>query len=234
MSTRQISLPGQAHVADGPHDQTGMYVMHHAFRRDLANVEAAVRQTPLHDASTWRALQQRWAKFGEVLHHHHDVEDVAFWPVLVRHAEAAGDADAAAMLQAMEDEHEQIDPALAAVTAGFAAMVEHPCPDHRNALDVHVTATRAALLDHLAHEEADALPFLQQVMSADEYAACEKAAADGYPLRLVPFLVAWAFEGVPDDVAARFLAEAGAGYRLALRVFRPGFVRSEQRAFKYV
>ena len=154
--------------------------------------------------------------------------------MLVRHAEAAGDADAAAMLRAMEDEHEQIDPALAAVTAGFAAMVEHPCADHRNALDVHVTATRAALLDHLAHEESDALPFLQQVMSVDEYAACEKAAADGYPMRLVPFLVAWAFDGVPDDVAARFLAEAGAGYRLALRIFRPGFVRSEQRAFRYV
>ena len=82
MSTRQISLPGQAHVAEGPHDQTGMYVMHHAFRRDLANVEAAVRQTPLHDAATWRALDRRWAKFGEVLHHHHGVEDVAFWPVL--------------------------------------------------------------------------------------------------------------------------------------------------------
>ena len=93
------------------------------------------------------------------------------------------------MLRAMEDEHEQIDPALAAVTAGFAAMVEHPCADHRNALDVHVTSTRAALLDHLAHEESDALPFLQQVMSVEEYAACEKAAAGGYPLRLVPFLV---------------------------------------------
>lgn len=24
----QLSLPGQAHVAPGPHDQTGMYVMH--------------------------------------------------------------------------------------------------------------------------------------------------------------------------------------------------------------
>ena len=52
----QISLPGQAHVAEGPHDQTGMYLMHHAFRRDLAAFEAAVRQTPLHDDAVWRAL----------------------------------------------------------------------------------------------------------------------------------------------------------------------------------
>ena len=43
----QIRLPGQTHVAEGPHDQTGMYLAHHAFRRDLANVESAVRHTPV-------------------------------------------------------------------------------------------------------------------------------------------------------------------------------------------
>jgi hypothetical protein len=42
---RQVSLSGQAAVADGPYDQTGMYVMHHAFRRDLARFESAVRRT---------------------------------------------------------------------------------------------------------------------------------------------------------------------------------------------
>ena len=31
----QLTLPGQSHTAEGPHDQTGMYVMHHALRRDL-------------------------------------------------------------------------------------------------------------------------------------------------------------------------------------------------------
>ena len=55
----QICLPGQAHVAEGPHDQTGMYLMHHAFRRDLAAFEDAVRRTPLHDDGTWRLLRRR-------------------------------------------------------------------------------------------------------------------------------------------------------------------------------
>jgi hypothetical protein len=71
--TSQISLPGQALVAVGPHDQTGMYVMHHAFRRDLTAFESAVRNTPVGDAATWRALKARWARFGGVLHHHHEV-----------------------------------------------------------------------------------------------------------------------------------------------------------------
>src|SRR5687768_2233902 len=32
----QMELPGQKHVAEGPLDLTGMYMAHHAFRRDLA------------------------------------------------------------------------------------------------------------------------------------------------------------------------------------------------------
>ena len=40
----QLTLPRQAHTAEGPHDQTGMYVMHHALRRDFATFVAAVRE----------------------------------------------------------------------------------------------------------------------------------------------------------------------------------------------
>ena len=229
----QISLPGQAHVAAGPHDQTGMYVMHHAFRRDLAAFESAVRNTPVGDAATWRALRDRWARFGEVLHHHHEIEDVSIWPVLLQHAEALGDEAGARTLAAMEAEHAEIDPGLAACTAGFASMVEHPCADHRNALDVHVTATHAALLEHLAHEETEALPFLQRVMTAEEFAATEKAAEAGYPLRMVPFLVPWVTAGLPADVTNRVLHDAGAAYSLVLRLFRPRFTRSDARTFRY-
>ena len=229
----QISLPGQAHVAAGPHDQTGMYVMHHAFRRDLTAFEAAVRNTPVGDAATWRALQARWARFGDVLHHHHEIEDVSIWPVLLRHADGLGDEAATRTLTAMEAEHAEIDPALAACTAGFAAMVEHPCADHRNALDVHVTTTRVALGEHLAHEETEALPFLQRVMTADEFAETERAAQAGYPMRMVPFLVPWVAAGLPDDVTARILHDAGAAYALVLRVFRPRFTKAEARAFRY-
>jgi hemerythrin-like domain-containing protein len=230
----QVFLPGQTHVADGPHDQTGMYVMHHALRRDLARFESAVRATPVGDATTWRALQDRWGRFAETLHHHHSIEDRSFWPILVRHVQEAGDTEGLATLRAMEDEHAEIDPALSAATGGFADMVEHPCADHRNALDVHVTTTRAALLDHLRHEETDALPLLQRVMTTEEYAACEDAANKGYPLRSVPFLLPWATAGLPDDVTQSLLGGAGAPYRLALRLLRGRFERAEATAFRYV
>jgi len=232
--TTQITLPGQAHAAEGPHDQTGMYVMHHAFRRDLTAFETAVRQTPVGDRATWQALRARWERFATVLHHHHEVEDRSIWPVLVAHAEESRDDAAQQTLRAMEDEHADIDPALAAVRRGFASMVEHPCDDHRNALDVHVTAMRAALLDHLRHEETEALPYLQRVMTAAEFEASEKAAAAGYPVRLMPFLLPWVAAGLPDEVTRRLIGGAGPAYAVALRLSRPSFLRRERRAFRHV
>lgn len=209
-----------------------MYVIHHAFRRDLAAFEVAVRATPIADAPTWAALSARWTAFATVLHHHHSVEDAHLWPVL--QSKIAENGDATRLLQAMEAEHERIDPALTSVTSGFAALLEHPCADHRNALDVHVTATRAALLAHLAHEETHALPLLQKTLTVEENAAFEKAAERAYPLRMIPFLLPWVSAGLPDDVRRRIVEDAGPGYGLLLRLFRGRYERGERKAFRYV
>lgn len=226
----QICLPGQTHVAQGPHDQTGMYLMHHAFRRDLAGFEAAVRQTPLHDVAVWRALARRWDRFVEVLHHHHEAEDQHIWPPML--AQVSGEDRA--VLEAMEAEHERIDPALASCTAVFAEMADHPCVDHRNALDVHVTSLRTLLAEHLRHEETEALPLLQRTFSVEQNAAMEKAISTAYPLRLVPFLVPWVMDGVPEDVGVPFLRESGRVYAVLLRVLRPRYARAERRVFRHV
>lgn len=231
---QQLKLPGQSCVADGPHDQIGMYVMHHAFRRDLTAFETAVRATPIGDAATWRALAERWTRFAEVLHHHHGVEDSDLWPVLVRKTGEAGDAEGLAVLEAMEAEHEEIDPTLAAVAAGFATMVEHPCADHRNALDVHVTSARAALNAHMTHEESEALPLLQRTLTVEENATFEKAAQGAYPLSTIPFLLPWAAKELPAEALARILETAPPGYGLLLRLFRGRFEKGERRAFRYV
>src|SRR5262245_38812825 len=149
----QVSYPGQTFAAPGPHDMVNMYRAHFAFRRDLAKFEAAVRKTPIEASDSWQALAERWAVFADNLHHHHTIEDVMIWPVLLRRTEAHGDAAGTALLHAMEAEHELIDPSLEGCAEGFTAMVDHPCGDHRNALDVHVTSARQLLADHLRHEE---------------------------------------------------------------------------------
>ena len=231
---RQLDLPGQAHVADGPLDLTGMYGMHFAFRRDLDDVVAAVRRTPVADHVVWTALQERWARFFEVLHHHHEAEDTHIWPVTRAHAAAAGRPEAVALLDSMEAEHELIDPALQACTDGLAAMVAHPCADHRNALDVEVTEVRELLHAHLAREEREALPLVQELMGVEEWAASEQAIAREYGLRIVPFAVPWLFKGLPPEKAAEVLPFLALPHRVLLRLLTPRFLRREAVAFRYV
>ena len=230
----QLTLPGQSHTAAGPHDQTGMYAMHHGFRRDLDRFVAATEHTPVSEADVWTALQERWLRMAEVLHHHHTVEDDALWPVLRRHAEDAGSAADLTLLDDMEAEHAVIDPALAAVRTALEEMCAHPCADHRNALEIRLVAARESLREHLAHEEGQALPMLQRTLSVEENATFEAAAGKGYPLRIVPFVLCWVMDGLPDVATRRIVEMAPPGYGLVHRLLRGRFERRERKAFRYV
>ena len=229
----QLTLPRQSFTAEGPHDQTGMYVMHHALRRDFVHFLAAVENTPVAEQEVWTALAQRWHRFSDILHHHHAAEDANLWPVLLKHAEQSGSPEDLQLLADMETEHGRIDPALRACRDAFAAMREHPCEDHRRALETQLAAAREGLVEHLAHEERQALPMLQRTLSDEENREFEKAVERSYPLKMVPFLLPWAMDEVPDEARDRMLATTPPGYGLMLRLLRPRYRRGEQRAFRY-
>jgi hypothetical protein len=151
-----LMLPGQSAAPEGPVDMTFMYVMHHGFRRDLTAFVAAAKATPAGDRAAWEALEQRWELFSHILHLHHTAEDDAIWPFLMDRVDAEGRAT----LQAMEAEHDQIDPLLQACADGFATLARKPDDDARAALVVRLTATRECLTRHLAHEETDAIALI--------------------------------------------------------------------------
>jgi hypothetical protein len=138
-----------------------MYAMHHAFRRDLAAFARAVPATPVDDRPTWSALQQRWTRFAEVLHHHHTGEDSGLWPLLLTRVDAAGDERGRATLEAMESEHGQIDPLLEACAEGFARMAAGGTADERAARPSD-RSRRDSLGRHLEHEETEALALVQR------------------------------------------------------------------------
>ena len=134
----------------------------------------------------------------------------------------------------MGDEHADIDPLVGACADGFAAVVEHPCEEHRNALDIRLTGLREVLDEHLRHEETVVLPLVQRVMTAQEYQAVEKAIGKSYPVRDVPFIVGWAMHGLPDgrpgaDVRPGRRRRTGVLHALVRRRFE----RGEARAFRY-
>jgi hemerythrin-like domain-containing protein len=227
---KQIRLPGQAAAPDGPIDMQMMYVMHHAFRRDLDAFAGAVRRTPVGQRRTWQLLADRWDLFAEVLHAHHTGEDDGLWPLLERRG-TSGDV---ATLRAMAAEHAELDPLLDSCAAGFRRLAQRPDADARAALAVRVCAARESLCRHLVHEETDAIAIAQRVLTPEEWAAMDEEyfksdITPGYAARVVP----WAAYGVPREVLDRVFADVGRGFWLMWLLTRRRFARREARAFRH-
>ena len=97
------------------------------------------------------------------------------WPQLLDVVDAAGRA----ALEAMEAEHELIDPLLEACAAGFAAMARTPDAAVRDPAGRHRGGARDTLSEHMRHEETGALPLVQELLAAEGWERVEKAAGSG-------------------------------------------------------
>jgi hemerythrin-like domain-containing protein len=227
----QLRLPGQAAAPEGPVPMHVMYVMHHAFRRDLAAFAAAASATPVTDRDTWKALADRWALFAEVLHEHHTGEDNGVWPFLMDRADAEGRAT----LEAMEAEHSEIDPLLETCGAGFEVLATRADDDERAALAVRLVAARESLGRHLAHEETEAIALIQELMTPEDWHRIDeehfkKGHGIGYFAKLVP----WATHGLRRDARAQAFAEVGKPFEVLWWLTRRSFERRERKAFGYL
>lgn len=229
----QLTLAGQAHTAEGPLDMSGMYVMHHAFRRDLDRFAAAVAGTPLDEAATWRALSARWERFSSMLHHHHAIEDATLWPPLLDRVDAAGVPGGRETLIAMQAEHATIDPQLAACADAFTGMATAPTDAARDRLRDCLDRTRQGLDRHLAHEETDALPLVQEHLPPEAWAASERAAQRSFAPREMAFLVPWAAEGLDREARDRAFGTAGWTFRAVYGLTRRRFHRREAVPFRH-
>jgi hypothetical protein len=229
----QLMLPGQTAAPGGPADMTMMYVMHHAFRRDLDRFVAAVAATPVEDRAAWTALATRWDRFFTILHHHHSLEDQYIWPFLMERADAAERE----VLEAMEEEHEQIDPLLTAVAEGFAALAGDRVPagaeDLRAGLKVRVSATRDLLARHLRHEETEAIAVLQRCTTAEEWKGLTDQIESNKIALPLPFVVGWCAEGIPARERDEIFRTAGLPFKVLWLLTRRGFRRGEAKAFRY-
>ncbi len=234
-ATAQVTFPGQAAAPDGPCDLLPMFLMHHAFRRDLRMFTAAAAATPLEDRATWRALEARWRGFARILHHHHSGEDRVLWPRLLARVDAAGDPAGRATLEAMEAEHGEIDPLLAACAEGLARLAAAPDADSRAALVVRLAATRERLGAHLGHEERDALALVQRHLSQQEWHALDKEFAKDYKPSDILLALPWALHEVPAGLWQPVRGFIGAPMVVIWRLTLKGpFERRERRAFRYV
>jgi hypothetical protein len=139
------------------------------------------------------------------------------------------------VLTAMETEHAEIDPILRACAAGFERLAAHSDEDARAALAVRLCAARESLGRHLRHEETEAIPIIQQVLTDEDWHQLEqthfrKDTTLGYLLAVIP----WCAHGVPGPLRRQVLAKAGRPTHLLWLLTRRGFERRERLAFGYV
>ncbi len=232
----QLMLPGQAAAPAGPVDMMMMYLMHHAFRRDLARFAGAAPHTPVDDLGTWTALAARWDKFAEVLHEHHSGEDAGIWPFLLERA----DDDERATLLAMEAEHDTIDPQLASCEQLLGELSRSADGQDRERLKarlaVRLAETRELLDHHLRHEETEALVILQRHMTAEDWERIEKEHFGDTKrnLPLLAYICNWLAEDLAPAVVDETYAKAGQAFRVVMWFGRRKFRRLERAAFAYL
>ncbi|HEX4258050.1 MAG TPA: hemerythrin domain-containing protein [Streptosporangiaceae bacterium] len=225
MTTNKLAGADAARHGTGDADLTVMLAAHEALRRDLTGLAhaAAAQATGAGrgDPGRQQAVQRGWAVFQRQLHIHHTAEDELVWPAL-RDRLAASDT-ARSVLDAMEAEHQQIDPLLAAVDRAMS----QPGGDDGTMADT-VDVLTMALHGHLAHEERDALPLIGTALTAAEWRAVGRTIGVRN-LRQAPEMFAWMLDGAPPEQAAAAVGQLPPPARLLYRtVWRPRFTRRER------
>ena len=186
-------------------DLTVMHALHDAFRRDLELLTRAAAVLG-EDPDAQERLDLGWTVLAEQLHHHHTVEDEQLWP-LVRRSWGQS-PDALQVLDAMEDEHELVDPALAAVgeaVGGGGSPAE--------SLDRLNTVVR----DHLEHEEREAMPLIVRVVTPQDWDEFSARQARSLGLKGAAQFFPWLLLGQDDIRTERVLGVLPAPLRWAYR-----------------
>jgi hypothetical protein len=225
MTTRNLpdSSDAARHGA-GDADLTIMLAAHAALRRDLALLAQAAAFADLPDPGRRASVQAGWELFKRQLHLHHTAEDAIVWPALRQRLTRSEHAQS--VLDAMEAEHQQIDPLLAAVDDAFGR------DGHRadvRALGDAADALATSLTRHLAHEERDGLPLIGVALSSAEWRRVGFRIVRKNGLSAGGEMFAWLADGADRDQAAAAIGTLPPPARLAYRaIWRPHYNRTSR------
>ena len=215
------NLPGTdaARHGRGDADLTIMLAAHDAFRRDLTRRVRTASAADLSDPARRRSVAAGWELFKHQLHLHHTAEDEVIWPAL--RPRLAHSEHALSVLAAMEEEHERIDPLLAAVDTAFAQRGDDSLADVIDALV-------SALTGHLAHEERDGLPLIGAALTAAEWRGVGFKMARRNGLSEGGEMFAWILDGADGDAAATLRALPPPLRLLYKAVWKPRFSKTQR------
>lgn len=184
-------------------DTWDMLVVHRVFRREFRILPALVRAVPPGDTDRAEVLGQHLANVASGLHHHHRAEDELVWPLLLDRARMHTE-----LIHRMEAQHERLHEPLARIDVLLPRWRASADVEDRDALADVIAQAAVALDEHLADEEREILPIIEQHLTPAEWRAVGERGKESIPpgrMALV-FLGAILEEATPAE-KARFLAE---------------------------
>lgn len=185
----------------GRADWTLMTTIHAALRRDLDQL--------LHTTASRAVARARWSVFRNQLRRHLAAEQAGVWPLA--RVRLTGDPRGQALIDAMEDEHQLIGPLLAVTDDAFTMDTDLA------RLRQLLTRLATRLSSHLAHEEADALPLISQIMSQRELNRITRAIRGGRGARGAAQTLPWALAHASPTHRLHVLGQLPAPARLLYR-----------------
>jgi hypothetical protein len=247
MTTQKLPGSDAARHGTGDADLTIMLAAHDAFRRDLTRLARAAASADLSDPARRQPVAVGWELFKRELHIHHTAEDELIWPALrprLIHSEHAQ-----SVLDAMEEEHERIDPLLAAVDAAFTQRDGAPAPaapapaapapaapavggadddwPGADRLADVIDVLTSTLTGHLSHEERDGLPLIGMALTAAEWRGVGRKIARKGGLASGAEMFAWILDGADREQASATLGQLPPPVRLLYRaVWKPRFQKT--------
>lgn len=148
-------------------DTRVMYVLHRFFRREFRLAGGVIRACPAGDRDRAAEVADHLDFVGTALHHHHTIEDVMLWPVLL---ERVPD-ELAPIVRLMESQHERVEALLAEINdllPRFRATAEAA---DRDRLASVFDTLYVNLAEHLDAEEERLLPIAARNVSQQEWDA---------------------------------------------------------------
>ncbi|MCY1145169.1 hemerythrin domain-containing protein [Actinoplanes sp. Pm04-4] len=195
-------------------DTWDMVLVHRVFRREFRIMPALVRAVPPGDTARADVLGEHLANVAAGLHHHHTTEDEMVWPLLLDRARPHTD-----LVNRMEAQHERLHEPLARIDELLPRWRASAAAEDRDALAEVIAQASVALDEHLADEEREILPIIEQHLTPAEWRAVGERGKESIPpgkMALV-FLGAILEEATPVE-KKRFLAELPVAARVLWRL----------------
>jgi hemerythrin-like domain-containing protein len=199
-------------ASDRP-DTRDMIVVHNVFRRLFGDLPGLIRAVPDGDTARAATLCAFVEELATGLHQHHTTEDELLWPVLLERVQL----DRGAVLCA-EEQHERVHELLEVVHVELVPFRAAARAPDRDALADTLAELAAVLGEHMADEERDVLPLVEQHLSVAEWTAVGASARAKIPTDRLLVQLGWMLDGLPAGERRAFLRHLPVPARIAWRL----------------